>query len=132
MATAPWVRRILAGILVLLSLAVFAFQGMNVMTRAFGNVLVYQREGNIPIFHLVAECLMATVTLAGAVGLWQGVRWGSNVALLGLGMFTYSAINSFGWALHNDMTQGIPMIVTVVVAAFAAPYLIRRMGGAAD
>ena len=55
--------------------------------------------------------------------------WG--VTLVGLGMFTYSVINALGWAVINDPVQGIPMILTVVLAVFAVPHLIRREGGSA-
>lgn len=76
-------------------------------------LFAYQ-NGNIPIFHLTAECLMAVTTLAGLVA-WNGGRdWGPLLALVGAGMFGYSAVNSMGWALHNDRTLAVPMTLTLV------------------
>jgi len=45
---------------------------------------------------------------------------------VGLGMFGYSAINSLGWAVVNDMRQGIPMIVAAVAVLAAVPYLLQQ------
>lgn len=92
-------------------------------------VFASQQETSMPVFHLVAEALMAIVTLAGVIGVWRGKSWGKGITLFGLGMFTYSAINSFGWAIVNNLTQGVPMLVTVVIAIFGVPILLRYTPG---
>jgi hypothetical protein len=119
-------------VLVVLSLAIYVIWALNLAAGAFSEgILVPDTSTGLPIFHLTAEFLMVTVTLIGAVGLCTGTRWGRGVTLVGLGMFTYAAINALGWAVVNDPVQGIPMVLTVVLAVFAVPHLIRREGGSA-
>ncbi|MBS3750760.1 MAG: hypothetical protein KGY39_04540, partial [Anaerolineales bacterium] len=48
-------------------------------------------------------------------------RWGAGVFLLGVGMFSYSALNSLGWAVVNDPLQGLPMGLTLIAGLFAIP-----------
>jgi hypothetical protein len=74
-------------------------------------LFVYQ-NGNIPIFHVLAELGMACTVLLGLQGWRRGLRWGLAVTTLGAGMFGYSAINSLGWALHNDVVLAIPMLAS--------------------
>ena len=118
--------RLIAAFLVLAGIAVFAIWGMNLAGGAFANGLFVYGDGNYPILHLAAEFLMAGITLAGAIGWWAGIRWGRGLTLFGLGMFVYSSINSLGWALYNNPLVAIPMILTLSVAAFAVPYLMRH------
>jgi hypothetical protein len=112
--------------------SIYTIWALNLATGVFSEgILVPGTSTGLPIFHLTAEFLMATLTLTGAVGLWRRTRWGGGVTLVGLGMFTYSAINALGWAVINDPAQGIPMLLTIVMAVFAVPHLIRREGGSA-
>ena len=83
-------------------------------------LFVYQ-NGNIPVFHLAAECVMACVTLLGLIAWLRRRSWGPSTALIGAGMFGYSAINSLGWALHNQVALALPMLLSLA----ALPPLFR-------
>jgi hypothetical protein len=120
------IQRIVAAFFFVDSLAVLAIWAGNLAGGAFPNgLLARQQEVSIPLLHLVAEFLMAGVTLAGVVGLWQGRRWGTSLTLVGMGMFAYAALNSLGWAIVNDPVQGLPMALTLLAAAAAVPLLSR-------
>jgi len=109
------------------SLAVFGLWAVNLSSNAFpGGVWSAQQESSLPALHLAAEGIMAGVTLVGVCGTWKGAGWGRGILLFGLGMFAYSAVNSLGWAVINDPGQGIPMLLTLVIIAGAAPSLIRH------
>lgn len=119
-------KRVVLGFYALASLGIFALWTLNLARGAWEQgIFKYQLTGNIPVFHLTAEFLMALITLAGILGLAANRRWGQLVFVLGIGMFLYSAINSFGWALHNDLAQGIPMILSALFAIPALVYLLR-------
>jgi hypothetical protein len=77
----------------------------------------------LPLFHYIAEFLMATTTLVGVLGLWRGATWGRGGSLVGLGMFGYSAMNSLVGAVVNGRVQGIPMVVAAVAVLIAVPFL---------
>lgn len=68
---------------------------------------------------------MATITLVGLWARWTARSWGRGVLLFGLGMLGYSALNSLGWAVHNDVATAVPMVVTLVLALALAPVLLR-------
>lgn len=127
-ASTRWAERLTVGFLILISLAVYLIWGLNFATGvvSLGGTFLPTTERSLPILHYLAEFLMATVTLIGAIGLARRAAWATGVTLLGLGMFIYSAINSLGWAIVNDRTQGIPMLITLIAALFIAPYLVRR------
>jgi hypothetical protein len=113
-------------LLVIASLGVFIIWGMNLAGGAFTEgIFVGSQETSLPIFHLVAEALMAVVTLIGVIGTWQGKPWGEGLTMFGMGMFTYSAINSMGWTVLNDPIQSIPMGITLVIVIAAIPLIIR-------
>jgi len=113
-------------LLVIASLGVFIIWGMNLAGGAFPEgIFVGSQETSLPIFHLVAEFLMAVVTLIGVIGTWRGKPWGEGLTLFGMGMFTYSAINSMGWTILNDPIQSIPMGITLVIVIAAIPLIIR-------
>ena len=113
-------------LLVIASLSVFIIWGMNLAGGAFAEgVFVGSQETALPIFHLVAEFFMALVTLIGVFGIWRRKHWGNGLTLFGMGMFTYSAINSMGWTVLNDPVQSIPMGFTLLVVIAALPLLIR-------
>ncbi len=115
------------GFYTLSSLGVFVIWTLNLLDDAWEqSIFTYQLTGNIPIFHLAAEFLMALVTLSGILGLAANRRWGRCIFLLGVGMFTYSAVNSFGWALHNNLAQGIPMILSALFVIPALVYVLSE------
>ena len=121
------VKRVLIAFLLLDSIAIFGIWAISLTSGAFEEgLLTYQLQGTVPAGHLVAEFLMAGVTLAEAIGWGVGARWGRGLTLFGLGMFAYSSINSLGWALYNDPAVAIPMVLTLGVAAVAVPYLMRH------
>ncbi len=107
------------------AVSILGIWAMSLAGGAFaGGVLTYQ-EGNYPILHLIAEGLMAALSLAGAVGLWRQARWGRDVALVACGALAYSATNSMGWTLHNNPPLAAPMVFTLIGVALAGPYLLR-------
>jgi hypothetical protein len=113
-------------LLVIASLGVFIIWSMNLAGGAFPEgIFVGSQETSLPIFHLVAEALMAIVTLIGVIGIWQRKSWGNGLTVFGMGMFTYSAINSMGWTVLNDPIQSIPMGITLIIVIAAMPLLIR-------
>ena len=119
-------RNALLVLLFILSLAIFGIWGMNFAAGAFAEgIFIGQQETSLPIFHLVAEFLMAGVTMAGVIGFWRKKAWAKGLTVFGMGMFTYSAINSMGWAVINDPLQAIPMAITLVVVILALPLLIN-------
>ena len=120
-------KQLVLGFYALASLGIFVIWIINLLNGAWEQgIFAYQLTGSIPVFHLAAEFLMALVTLAGITGLAANRRWGRSVFLLGVGMFTYSAINAFGWALHNDLAQGIPMILSVLFVIPALVYALNE------
>ena len=113
-------------LLVIASMGVFIIWGLNLSGAAFPEgIFVGTEEISLPIFHLVAEFLMAVVTLIGVIGIWRRKLWANGLTLFGMGMFTYSAINSMGWTVLNDPIQSIPMGFTLLVVIAALPMLIR-------
>ncbi len=103
-------KRVVLSFWLLNSLAIFVLWAVTLATgHGWTQGLFAYQNGNIPIFHLVAESSMAIVTLAGLVGWQLARRWGPPLALVGAGMFGYSAINSMGWAIHNQPALTIPM-----------------------
>ena len=87
-------------------------------------LFTYQLEGNVPIFHLAAELGMALVTLVAVVGWAAGRAWARPLLPFALGMLSYAAVNSLGWALHNDVATAAPMLATLVLAALTMAVLI--------
>lgn len=119
-------KNLLLALLLILSLAIFGIWGMNFAAGAFvDGLFVGSQETTLPIFHLVAEFLMAVLTLVGVIGFWRKKQWAKGLTLFGMGMFTYSAINSMGWAVINDPVQAIPMGITLVIVAAGLPFLIK-------
>ena len=122
------IRTILLILLFISSLAVFGIWGMNLVGGAFPEgVFVGSQETSLPFFHLAAESLMAVVTLIGVFGIWRRKPWGNGLTLFGMGMFTYSAINSMGWTILNDPIQSIPMVITLLVVIAALPLLVTKI-----
>ncbi len=114
-------------LLVIASLGVFIIWGMNLAGGAFPEgIFVGSQETSLPIFHLVAEFLMAVVTLIGVIGTRRGKPWGNGLTLFGMGMFTYSAINSMGWTVLNDPIQSIPMGITLLVVIAGLSILTKE------
>jgi hypothetical protein len=119
------IKRVLFVLLFIDCLAVFAIWILNLSTGVFSEgLLAGQQETSLPLLHLMGEFLMAITTLIGVIGSWIGKSWGVGLTLFGLGMFTYSAINSLGWAFLNDPVQAIPMGVTILIAIVAVPMFI--------
>ena len=119
------IKNVILILLLIASLTIFALWGLNLSGGAFPyGVFVGSQETSLPIFHLVAEFLMATITLIGVIGIWRRKPWGEEITLFGMGMFTYSAINSMGWTFINDPTQSIPMVITLIIVIAAIPILI--------
>jgi len=105
--------------------AIFVIWALNIFSGAFPNGLFTgQREVSLPFMHLSAELLMAGITLVGVLGLFYGRIWARGITLFGLGMFTYSAINSMGWAILNDPIQAVPMVITILLAIVVVPPLL--------
>ena len=120
-------KKVILILLVIASLGVFIIWGMNLASGAFPQgIFVGSQETSLPIFHLAAEFLMAVVSLIGVFGIWRRKPWGNGLTLFGMGMFTYSAINSMGWTFLNDPIQSIPMGFTLLVVIAALPMLIWR------
>lgn len=123
-------RAFVFGFWILMSIAVIV---LWVVSFASGKTweagLFAYQNGNIPVFHVVAECGMSVVVLAGVAGWLRRARWGHTVTVFGVGMFGYSAINSFGWALHNEPFLTLPMIVSLVGAVLLFPIAVRGNTG---
>lgn len=82
--------------------------------------------GNIPIFHVLAEGLMAAASLFAGVELLRRRPWAPGWALLANGMLAYSAINSSGWLLQNQPAVVVFTGATLVGSAVSAWSLLRR------
>jgi hypothetical protein len=118
-------KRVLFVLLFIDSLAVFAIWILNLSTGVFSKgLLAGQQDTSLPLLHLMSEFVMATTTLIGVIGSWIGKPWGMGITLFGLGIFTYSAINSLGWAFLNDSVQAISMGVTILIAFVGVPMFI--------
>lgn len=119
-------RRFVFGFWILMSVAILGLWGASFASGKTweGGLFAYQ-NGNIPIFHLAAECGMSVIVLVGVVGWVRGFRWGRTVTVFGAGMFGYSAINSFGWALHNEPALTIPMSLSWVGVFLLLPLAIQ-------
>ena len=124
-------RRIVLACWLLDGLAVLALWIATFATgRAWEQGLFVYQNGNIPLFHVVAECLMALVTLLGVLAWIAKKRWGRLLALVGAGMFGYSAINSMGWAIHNAPALAIPMALSLAGLPLLFVLAARESAGA--
>jgi hypothetical protein len=122
-----WVRLILLVLLIADSVAVFEIWAIKLAQGSFRKgLLTCQLQGTVPIGNMLGDLLMAATTLVGITGWWARAPWGRGVTLLGLGMFTYASMTSLGHALHDDPVLSIPMILTLLIAVFALPYLLRQ------
>lgn len=81
--------------------------------------------GNIPVFHLLAEGVMATVAILSGVALLRGSRHADAGALVACGMLIYSSVNSSGWLLHNQPAVTLVTAATIV-GSVAVVYAILR------
>ncbi len=122
-----WVRLILLVLLIVDSVAVFQIWAIKLAQGSFRKgLLTYQTLGTVPIGNMLGDLLMAATTLVGITGWWARAPWGRGVTLLGLGMFTYASMTSLGQALHDDPVLSIPIILTLLIAMCAVPYLLRQ------
>jgi len=122
-----WIRLILLVLLIVDSAAVFQIWAIKLAQGSFRRgLLTYQLQGAVPIGSMLGDLLMAATTLVGITGWWARAPWGRGVTLLGLGMFTYASMTSLGHALHDDPVLSIPMILTLLIAIWAVPYLLRQ------
>jgi len=81
--------------------------------------------GNIPIFHVRAEAVMAATALTAGILRRRGSRYAFMATMLANGMLVYSAVNSPGRLLHN------PPAVTSLTAvtrlgALASTWIVIR------
>lgn len=128
MTDLSWADLLLISLLFIIGLSIFGVWIILLRKRPFPEgIMVYQTDGTIPIFHLAAEFAMAAITIVGSAGWLVGASWGPMVVVFGLGLFTYSCVNSLGWALHNSKTLAIPMITTFILAMAVIPYLIVNL-----
>ena len=122
-----WLRLILLVLLIVDSAVVFQIWAIKLGQGSFRKgLLTYQAQRTVPIATMIGDLLMAATTLVGITGWWARAPWGRGVTLLGLGMFTYASITSLAQALHADPVLSIPMILTLLIALFAVPYLLRQ------
>ncbi len=122
-----WLRLILPVLLIADSAVVFQIWAIKLVEDSFRTgLLTYQPQGTVPIGSMIGDLLMAATTLVGITGWWARAPWGRGMTLLGLGMFTYASMTSLGRALHDDPVLSIPMILTLLIASFAVPYLLRQ------
>jgi len=122
-----WLRLILPVLLIVDNAVVFQIWAMKLAQGSVRKgLLTYQAQGAVPIGTMIGDLLMAGTTLVGITGWWARAPWGRGVTLLGLGMFTYASVTSLGRALHDDPVLSIPMILTLLIALFAVPYLLRQ------
>lgn len=76
--------------------------------------------GNIPLFHLVAEGVMAAVAIVAGLATIRGDHRGRLGALLAAGMLIYSAINSSGWLIENQPPVTLLTAATLVGSVLVA------------
>jgi lipopolysaccharide export LptBFGC system permease protein LptF len=76
--------------------------------------------------HLLAEAATAVVLIVAGVGLLRQRSWASPVALVGLGMLIYTAINSSGYfAEQGDWPPVVVFAVLLLLALLNARSLFR-------
>lgn len=122
-------RALVFGFWTVMSLAVLVLWLVEFASgRTWGQGLFAYQNGNIPIFHVVAEASMAITVLIGLSGWRRQTRDGACTTIFGVGMFCYSAINSLGWALHNSRAMALPMCASLIGAALLAPVAIADLG----
>ena len=110
----------------LVGIGVLVIWAVSLRAGAFDDGLfVYQQQGSVPIFHLVAEVGMAFAALAGVVGWLAAARWATPVLTFAAGMLTYGAVNSLGWALHNDAALAVPMGIALISTARLMIVVVR-------
>ena len=122
-------QTVMIALLVLMSLQIYVVWAILLARGAFAGVFVSESHPGMPIFHLTAEFLMATVTLIGALGWWRGAPWGTSVTLLGVGMAAYATINAMGWAVVANLPLLTPMVIFLVVVAVVSWSITRRHAG---
>eukprot|EP00727_Mastigamoeba_balamuthi_P007202 m51a1_g3101 hypothetical protein (154) ;mRNA; r:120620-121081 len=67
--------------------------------------------------HVVAEYMMGSACLVGAVATLAGASWGAHVAMFGAGMAAYAPYNGLDWAERNE-----PGLVVLMQASVAFAY----------
>lgn len=81
--------------------------------------------GSIPLFHVVAEGLMAATSLVAGLAVLRDLRSGRPLALVAGGMLVYSSINASGWLLHNQPATLAVTAGTLIGATLAVGDLLR-------
>ena len=110
----PRLPRWLVAMLALEGIGVLALWAASLRADAFGDGLfAYQLQGTVPILHVSAEVGMAAALLVGAIGAVRSARWSTPVLTFAAGMLAYGAVNSLGWALHNDAILLLPMAIAL-------------------
>lgn len=112
----PTARRLVGWHLVVVGTGVAALWAASLPSAFEDGMLTYagtQAVGNIAVFQVVAEAMMASTALAAGVGVLRGHRRGRALALVANGMLAYSAVNSSGGLLHNQ-----PAVLLVTAATF--------------
>lgn len=70
--------------------------------------------------HLIAEATTAVVLLASGVGLLRRRGWAAPVALVGLGMLIYTAINSSGYFAEQGDWPPVFVFALLLLLALAS------------
>ena len=118
-ALTPTARRLVGWHLVVVGTGVAALWAASLPSALEDGMLTYagtQAVGNIAVFQVVAEAMMASTALAAGVGVLRGHRRGHRgraLALVANSMLAYSAVDSSGWLLHNQ-----PAVLLVTAATF--------------
>ena len=77
--------------------------------------------GTIPLFHVLAEGLMAAASLWAGVAILRERRRARSLALVASGMLVYSSISASGWLLRNQpatlLVTGATLIGSALVVA---------------
>lgn len=120
------IPRLLTALVALEGLGVLAIWVGSLRAGAFSEGwFAYQLQGTVPFFHLAAEVGMAIVALVGVVGWLAAARWSTPVLTFAVGMMAYGAVNSLGWALHNDVAMAAPMAITLATAVWLLVVLVH-------
>jgi hypothetical protein len=127
MDTKSKIKIILVTVLILNCIGVVLVWPVDIASGAYiGGLFSGEDLPTIPIFRLLADYMMAALTMTGLIGWLQHRAWGKSVALFGLGMFCYYSVNSLGWAILNNPILALPMVFTIVLTVIALPFLFEK------
>ncbi len=105
----------LAVFLIFAGLGIIAYWILWILTGGLTDGLRTIENGDYIVFHIAAEVITAVTAFTGGV-LWLSEHKRAPVfVLFGLGMLTYTGLNSMAWGVANDPVLSVFFCLVFVV-----------------